>query len=63
MFETVTMIISVNIIRPYNIIFAHYRELCTLFAVLRPYVQKSQLKTSPACCGVFLADPRGEPLV
>mmetsp|Transcript_59437 Transcript_59437/g.150837 ORF Transcript_59437/g.150837 Transcript_59437/m.150837 type:complete len:292 (-) Transcript_59437:86-961(-) len=32
------------------------RELCTLFAVLRPYAQKAQLKTNARCCAVFLAD-------
>mmetsp|Transcript_110337 Transcript_110337/g.246196 ORF Transcript_110337/g.246196 Transcript_110337/m.246196 type:complete len:357 (+) Transcript_110337:83-1153(+) len=32
------------------------REICTLFSVLRPYVQKGQLKTSAQCCGVFLVD-------
>lgn len=32
------------------------RELCTLFAVLRPFVQKAQLKASSRCCAVFLAD-------
>jgi len=32
------------------------RELCTLFAVLRPHAQKAQLKTNARCCAVFLAD-------
>jgi hypothetical protein len=32
------------------------RELCALFSVLRPYVQKGQLKTDARCCGTFMAD-------
>eukprot|EP00931_Biecheleriopsis_adriatica_P042463 TRINITY_DN24200_c0_g1_i1.p1 TRINITY_DN24200_c0_g1~~TRINITY_DN24200_c0_g1_i1.p1 ORF type:complete len:875 (-),score=231.35 TRINITY_DN24200_c0_g1_i1:18-2642(-) len=32
------------------------RELCTLFSILRPFSQKSQLKTDAQCCAIFLAD-------
>lgn len=32
------------------------REICTLFAVLRPYAQKGHLKTSPRSCAIFLTD-------
>eukprot|EP00419_Tripos_fusus_P011806 CAMPEP_0172662570 /NCGR_PEP_ID=MMETSP1074-20121228/5433_1 /TAXON_ID=2916 /ORGANISM="Ceratium fusus, Strain PA161109" /LENGTH=797 /DNA_ID=CAMNT_0013478495 /DNA_START=45 /DNA_END=2435 /DNA_ORIENTATION=+ len=32
------------------------RELCALFAILRPYAQKAQLRTSPHSCAIFLAD-------
>lgn len=32
------------------------RELCTLFSCLRPHVQKTQLRTNPQCCAVFLTD-------
>lgn len=32
------------------------REVCVLFSVLRPHVQKGQLKSSPQCCAVFFAD-------
>jgi len=32
------------------------REACALFSVLRPHVQKGQLKVSPQCCAVFFAD-------
>jgi len=32
------------------------RELCTLFAIVRPHVQKAQLQTSPHSCAIFLAD-------
>jgi len=32
------------------------RELCALFAILRPHVLKAQLQTSPYSCAIFLAD-------
>jgi len=32
------------------------RELVTLFSVLRPFAQKVQLRTSPRCGAIFLAD-------
>jgi len=32
------------------------RELCALFAILRPYTQRAQLRTSPHSCAIFLAD-------
>jgi len=32
------------------------REICTLFAVLRPYAQKAKLKSDPKCCAALLTD-------
>jgi len=32
------------------------RELCALFVILRPHVQKAQLQTSPHTCAIFLSD-------
>merc|ERR1719362_551603 len=32
------------------------REICALFAILRPYAQKAQLRTSPHSCAIFFSD-------